>query len=302
MSDLSPPSTGTEETQQNAGGWMSSLAALPRFILQPFSLSAVAVVGAVLLGAFGALWPALGSLVAAVLLLTVGLRATPREAVGSLVGGPTYQQVSPISVSTPVDNAGLTQGRGGQLGALEAVCFLHLYLREGGSVGRTRTFQVDYFIDLMTAALVPNHLECLKKELVDHIRRSGKLDGVTTLAGPKRGNSLLLVATARELMLEPVFVKERPLFGKTIEGIGGRPKKAVVVDDISSDGELLVNTVIVMRDCGYEVTDAFVLIDRPEGDSREVLAQIGVTLSPLCTLSDQELEAIAAKGRRSAGV
>jgi orotate phosphoribosyltransferase len=302
VSDLSPPPAGTEEAQQEATGWMSSLAALPRFILQPFSLSAVAVVGAILLGVSGALWPAIGALVAAVLLLIVGLRATPREAVGSLVGGPTYQQVSHISVSTPVDNAGLMQNRGGHLGALEAVCFLHLYLREGGSVGRTRTFQVDYFVDLMTAALVPNHLECLEKELVEHIRRFGRLDGVTTAAGPKRGNSLLLVAAARKLMLEPLFVKERPLFGKTVEGIGGRPKRAVVVDDISSDGELLVNTVIVLRDCGYEVTDAFVLIDRPEGDTREALAQIGVALHPLCTLSDQDLEAIAAKGRRGAGV
>jgi orotate phosphoribosyltransferase len=101
------------------------------------------------------------------------------------------------------------------------------------------------------------------------------------------------------LGLQPVFVKERPLFGKMIEGIGGRPKKAAIVDDISSDGELLVTCVKVMREHGYEVTTAFVLIDRTEGDSLEALANVDVTLMPLTRLGDQDLEGIAERGRRT---
>ena len=131
-------------------------------------------------------------------------------------------------------------------------------------MGEIDCFPMDYFVDLMTAALIPSHLEFMTGELVEHMRQSGRVDRVTTVACPKRGNPLLLAAVARELQLEPVFVKERPLFGKSTEGIGGRPKRAALVDDISSDGDLLVKCAKVLREGGYEVTDTFVLIDRPE--------------------------------------
>jgi orotate phosphoribosyltransferase len=298
VSDPRPPEPNVEE-QSSHSTWTATLATLPRFILQPFSLTAVAVVGAILLGVFGATWAALAALVAAVVLLVIGLRGTPRDAIGVLVAGPTYRPVSHISVSTPVDHAGLTYGHGGHLSPLEAICFLHLSVREGGSVGRNQIFPMDYFVDLMTAALVPSHLELMTRELVEHVRRSGKMNEITTAAAPKRGNALLLVATARELKLEPLFIKERPLFGKMIEGIAGQPKKAILLDDISSDGELLVNCVKVLRESGYEVTDAFVLVDRPEGDARSALMAVGVTLSPLYSLGDQDLESIAAHGRRT---
>jgi len=297
-----PPQPTIEIRIPDESDWLASLSMLPRFILQPFSLSAVAVVGAIVLGVFGDTWPAAGSLVAAVALLIIGLRGTPKDAVGALVGGSSYRPVSALSVAASVDHAGLTFGQGGQLSAVQAICFLHLYVREGGSVGRSRTIPVDYFVDLMTAALVPSHLECLKQELVSHIRRTGDMTAITTAAGPKRGNALLLAAVARELKLEPLFVKERPLFGKMIEGIGGRPKRAMLVDDIASDGELLVHCVTTLRQDGYEVKEAFVLIDRREGDALDALAQEGVSLRALYSLGDQELESIAAIGRRSTTV
>jgi orotate phosphoribosyltransferase len=75
-----------------------------------------------------------------------------------------------------------------------------------------------------------------------------------------------------------------------------------LVDDISSDGDLLVQCAKVLREGGYEVTDTFVLIDRPEGDAHEALMQVGVTLWPLRSLGDQELESIAARGRRSGAI
>ena len=74
-------------------------------------------------------------------------------------------------------------------------------------MGRNRVFPMDYFVDLMTAALIPSHLEFMTRELVEHMRQSGRVDRVTTVACPKRGNPLLLAAVARELELEPVFVK-----------------------------------------------------------------------------------------------
>ena len=53
-----------------------------------------------------------------------------------------------------------------------------------------------------------------------------------------------------------------------------------------------------MREQGYEVHHAFVLIDRTEGDSTEELARIGVTLIPLMRIGDGDLEGIVERARR----
>jgi hypothetical protein len=63
----------------------------------------------------------------------------------------------------------------------------------------------------------------MASELTSHIRRTADLNGVGVLAGPKRGNALLMAKTAYALGLTPIFIKERPLFGKWLEGVDGDP-------------------------------------------------------------------------------
>jgi orotate phosphoribosyltransferase len=284
---------------QPAGSWAESFSRIPAAVLQPFSLSATAVVAGVFLGVFVSALTAVIALVLSVILLVIGLVATPREAVGHLVsGGQEFSAVSDIESDTPVSSTRLTQSHGGSLTAIETVCFLHLYEREGGHVGRTRTFNMNYFVDLMSASLVRDHLEIMTSELVSHIRRTADLSGVGVLAGPKRGNSLLIAKTAYDLSLTPIFIKERPLFGKWLEGVDGDPGCAIVVDDISSDGELLVNCVQTLRECGYAVHDVYVLIDRIEGDSVELLSELGVTLHPLLDLDDHKIRGLVSRARQ----
>lgn len=281
------------------GSWTDSLSRIPAAVLQPFSLSATALVAAVILGVFVSALTAIIALGLSVLLLVIGLVATPREAVGKLVsGGQQFNAVSDIESDTPVSSTRLSEGQGGSLTALETVCFLHLYVREGGHVGRTRTFSMDYFVDLMSAALVTDHLEILTGELVSHIRRVADVGRFGVLAGPKRGNALLISKTAYRIGKAPLFIKERPLFGKWLEGVYGDPGRAVIVDDVSSDGELLANCAVVMRESGFEVTDAYVLIDRTEGDSVERLAELGISLHPLLGLDDHKIRDLVSRARQ----
>ncbi|MGH3410733.1 MAG: hypothetical protein ACRDRJ_50795 [Streptosporangiaceae bacterium] len=290
---------GDGQDMQPAGSWAESFSRIPPAILQPFSLSATALVAGVFLGIFVSTLTAVIALVLSAILLVIGLVATPREAVGQLVsGGQQFSAVSDIESDTPVSSTRLTQGHGGSLTPIETVCFLHLYEREGGHVGRTRTFNMNYFVDLMSAALVRDHLGIMTSELVSHIRRSGDLNGVGVLAGPKRGNALLIAGVAYELDRTPIFIKERPLFGKWLEGVDGDPERAIVVDDISSDGELLANCVQTLRDCGYAVHDVYVLIDRTEGDSVELLSELGVTLHSLLNLDDHKIRDLVRLARQ----
>jgi orotate phosphoribosyltransferase len=157
---------------------------------------------------------------------------------------------------------------------------------------------MDYFVDLMSAALVTDHLEILTTELVSHIRRVADLGRVGVLAGPKRGNALLIAKAAYRVGKTPLLIKERPLFGKWLEGVYGDPGRAVIVDDISSDGELLANCTLVMRESGFEVTDAYVLVDRIEGDSVERLAELGVSLHPLLRLDDHNIRDLVSRARQ----
>lgn len=94
--------------------------------------------------------------------------------------------------------------------------------------------------------------------------------------------------------------KERPLFGKTLEGVDGEPNSAAIIDDVSSDGELLANCAEVMRENGYEVRDAYVLIDRTEGDSIDRLADLGISLHALISLDDHKLRNIVNRARHAA--
>lgn len=280
---------------------MSSLAQMPSAIFQPFSLSATALVVAVFLGIFVSTLTAVIALSLSVLLLVLGLIATPKAAVGQLVAGDqNFSAVSDIGSDTPVASTKLTKGHGGSLTPLETLCFLHLYVREGGHVGRTRRFDVDYFVDLMSAALVPDHLQIMLTELVNHIQRVADLSQISVLAGPKRGNALLIASTAHRLSLTPILIKERPLFGKTLEGVDGEPNSAAIIDDVSSDGELLANCAEVMRENGYEVRDAYVLIDRTEGDSIDRLADLGISLHALISLDDHKLRNIVNRARHAA--
>jgi orotate phosphoribosyltransferase len=290
---------GGSQSSPASGSWAESFSRIPAAVLQPFSLSATALVAAVFLGIFVSPVTAVVALVLSVILLIVGLVATPKEAVGQLVsGGQQFSAVSDIESDTPVSSTRLTRGQGGSLTAIETVCFLHLYEREGGHVGRTRTFNMNYFVDLMSASLVRDHLELMSSELVSHVRRETDLTGIGVLAGPKRGNALLIAKVAYELNLTPIFIKERPLFGKWLEGVDGDPGRAIVVDDISSDGELLANCVQTLREGGYEVQDAYVLIDRTEGDSRERLSELDVSLHSMLDLDDHKIRGLVSRARQ----
>jgi orotate phosphoribosyltransferase len=294
---MTPPEPNLPDDDRSP--WLTALINTPRQIAQPFSLSALSLVSGVILGVFGPIEASLSCIGVSAVLLTIGVIRTPSQDASKALESDSYKPVSDLKSSTSIEGAKIVHNGPDGLGMIEALCFLHLYQIKGGSIGRNRTFPVDYFVDLMTASLVPAHLDIMVRELARHIRKSGHLTTITTIASPKRGNSLLLAMTAHELDLQPIFIKERPLFGKMLEGIGGSPKVAAIVDDISSDGELLVNCVKEMRSCGYRVERAFVLIDRTEGDSIEALADIGVELLPMIRLNDQELEDIVGRARRT---
>jgi orotate phosphoribosyltransferase len=188
------------------------------------------------------------------------------------------------------------------LTSLERIVTKYLDFRSGGwQIGRDGAIRVSMFIDLLSASHIDGHLKIMTEALSGFI-----LETVSNLAptltavdkskeeaciiiGPKRGNSLLIRECARKLGIISGFAKEQPLFGRWLEGVIPPSSRVVIADDISSDGELLLNVVERVRDAGHRIHACVVLIDRREGDAVSLLRRHGVELRSLMNLDDEDL-------------
>ncbi len=86
--------------------------------------------------------------------------------------------------------------------------------------------------------------------------------------------------------------------GKNIEGRWSIGQTAVVIDDLITSGDSLLETIATIKASGLKVTDAVVLIDREQG-GRELLAEQGYRLHAVVGLR-QMLELLVSRERLSA--
>lgn len=72
--------------------------------------------------------------------------------------------------------------------------------------------------------------------------------------------------------------------GKGIEGVWHAGQTAVMIEDLVTSGDSVIQGIHLLRQAGLHITAAVVLIDREQG-GRENLAAQGVTLHAVVTLS-----------------
>ncbi len=83
--------------------------------------------------------------------------------------------------------------------------------------------------------------------------------------------------------------------GKNIEGRYSIGQTVVVIDDLVTSGDSILETIAAIKAAGLKVHDAVVLIDREQG-GREMLAAQGYQLHAVATLRDM-LGSLTAHGR-----
>ncbi|HEY1487838.1 MAG TPA: hypothetical protein VGF84_17155 [Micromonosporaceae bacterium] len=163
-------------------------------------------------------------------------------------------------------------------------------------VGALDQFHISLFLDLFSAATFPGYRRILARLIVDHIHGAKLTEGPNLVAVAKEGNVLLAAEVARQLKVPVVVVRTiTPAirFGDPVEGMIAANACVVIVDDIASDGELLVRVTAAVRAHGARVSNCFCAIERLDGNSRDRLAAHSVHLQAPIQLDERTLRELA---------
>ena len=140
----------------------------------------------------------------------------------------------------------------------------------------------DVYVDIKQVWTRPERLEMLARAFA---ARVGPDD---LLAGMELGAVPLVVATALGTGRPYVIVRKGERShgtGRRIEGELRAGARVLVLEDVTTSGGSLVETVRLLREAGATVERAVTVVDREAG-ARERLRAVGVELEALASLTD----------------
>ncbi|MGI0101403.1 MAG: orotate phosphoribosyltransferase [Nitrosotalea sp.] len=137
-----------------------------------------------------------------------------------------------------------------------------------------------YYIDLRIIPSFPHQFRKMIKYLQSTISEKIGLDSFGCIASVPTSGLVIASALAIETVKPLVYIRQKPKdygTGSLIEGKIMQGTKVLLVDDVGTTGQSLVNAIKTLKDAKMIVTDAFVIVNRFEG-ARELLASEGVRL------------------------
>jgi uridine monophosphate synthetase len=140
------------------------------------------------------------------------------------------------------------------------------------------------YIDLRILPSVPKSMNVIAEEL----GKTTKELGITVVAGAETAGIPIAMAISLKTGIPMVYVRRRPKrYGTNsmIEGILTKEDKAVLIDDLITNGGSKMTFIDGITQAGAKVEDVLVILDREQG-GKETLAKEGVKLHSLITLKD----------------
>lgn len=140
----------------------------------------------------------------------------------------------------------------------------------------------NYYIDIKKASTSPVFLKLVGKEI---LRKAGDVD---KLAGVALGGIPLVVAASMYSQKPYLMIrKKKKEYGTTerVEGALSPKDQILMVEDVTTTGNSLLDAVETIREVGGEVKKAVVVVDREEG-AKKLLKNHEVDLNPLLRASD----------------
>lgn len=140
----------------------------------------------------------------------------------------------------------------------------------------------DYYIDIKKAGTNPNVLKKIAEAMAEYV------EGYNLLAGMELGAVPLVVALSIQTNIPYIIIRKQKRehgTGKQIEGGEVKDKKVLVIEDVTTSGKSVVNTIKIIRENKGIVDEVLAVVDRESG-AEERLQSVEVSFIPLLSVSD----------------
>jgi orotate phosphoribosyltransferase len=181
-----------------------------------------------------------------------------------------------------------------------------LYLKKGKyEIGRTQTLPTEYYISLREALVQYEDANRMARIIISFIieeikkRRDRSPEvpiEIDMVVGHRDGSPLLASLTANLLNVPCILYGERKYvhhmekdYKFTLDGPIKEGSSAILVDDSTTDGNMLISMANAMTSHKIYVKHAFVMFNREEGKANETLSSMGITLHSILPLTDTDL-------------
>jgi orotate phosphoribosyltransferase len=127
-----------------------------------------------------------------------------------------------------------------------------------------------YYIDLRLVASFPHIFRKMTKNLQKLVSEKTGLDNFDSLVSVPTGGLVIGSALAIETVKSLIYVRNKPKdYGttKSIEGKIYSGMKVVLIDDVITTGNSVINAIKQLKDARLSISDVYVIIDRLEGAS-----------------------------------
>ena len=127
-----------------------------------------------------------------------------------------------------------------------------------------------YYIDLRLVASFPHIFRKMIKNLQKLVSEKTGLDNFDSLVSVPTGGLVIGSALAIETVKPLIYVRDKPKdYGttKSIEGKIFSGMKVVLIDDVITTGNSVINGIKQLKDAGLSISDVYVIINRLEGAS-----------------------------------
>jgi len=125
-----------------------------------------------------------------------------------------------------------------------------------------------YYIDLRLVASFPHIFRKMTKNLQKLVSKKIGLDNFDSLVSVPTGGLVIGSALAIETVKPLIYVRDKPKdYGttKSIEGKIFSGMKVVLIDDVITTGNSVINAIKQLKDAGLSISDVYVIINRLEG-------------------------------------
>jgi orotate phosphoribosyltransferase len=155
--------------------------------------------------------------------------------------------------------------------------------------GHDGSFRLSRYLDVMTASHDENNLALLARFFADWIRTRVDTTNYDAICVPKRGNVLLAQEVARLLGKKSGFVHDSILFGRWVEGYVKSGESALLIDDVASDCEFLIDAANSLKRVGVFVGHILALVERTEANTEKRMRDSGARYESCFRFSDSDL-------------